>query len=324
MSDLAGVGSEVPAAAPNAAVAAAAAAPGTEGNPPNANGGGSQGSGAAPAAITPSPETENLAFAKAKGWLGEDGTYKTADIVKGYQQLEQHLGKTVVVPDEKATAEEREAFHRRLGWTGKAEDYTFAPPADMPKELPYSSALADAFKSWAIEDKVPVSTAKSFHDRFAKFQVEAFNADVAEMVQQVQAKAVAADAITVKNWGEKGSTKYTENTEASKRAFTDPLLSGLRDELTAAGLLTPKGEFVSFGIAQLLATHGRSMGMNDTFIAPNSGGQTVGNPFLRKLSDGSENPAYNLTTGGAILKQNPNEARRLIQQAGEDPGLYGL
>lgn len=265
-----------------------------------------------------------MAFAKAKGWLNDDGTYKVPDVIKGYQSLEQHLGKTVKVPDETATAEEREAFHRRLGWTGKAEDYTFAPPADMPKELPYSSKLADAFKSWAIEEKAPVALAKSFHDRFAKFQIEDFNADVAAMAQQVQSKAVAADAITVKNWGQPGSTKYVENTEASKRAFTDPLLSSLRDELTAAGLLTPKGEFVSFGIAQLLATYGKSMGMNDTFIAPNSGGIVVGNPFQKKLSDGSENPAYNLTTGGAILKQNPNEARRLIQQAGEDPATYGL
>lgn len=322
MSDLAGVG--VSEAAPAKVEAPVAGAP--EGNAPAPNGGGSQGSGAAPAANSPNLPTpaENSEFAKAKGWVDKDGNPDYGATIKAYQSLEQHLGKTVVVPDEKATAEEREAFHRRLGWTGKAEDYTFAPPADMPKELPYSSALADAFKSWAIEDKVPVATAKSFHDRFAKFQIEAFNADVAEMVQQVQAKAVAADAIVVKNWGQPGSTKYTENTEASKRAFTDPMLSGLKDELTAAGLLTPKGEFVSFGIAQLLATHGKSMGMNDTFIAPNSGGQTTGNPFLRKLSDGSENPAYNLTTGGAIIKQNPNEARRLIQQAGEDPALYNL
>lgn len=166
MSNLAGVGSEAPAAAPAAVVAAPAA--GAEGNSPPTNGGSANGSGAPPAAIIPSlpTEAENSDFAKAKGWLNDDGTFKTGEVVKSYQTLEQHLGKTVKVPDETATAEEREAFHRKLGWTGKAEDYTFAPPADMPAELPYNSKLADAFKTWAIEDKLPVSQAKSFHDRF--------------------------------------------------------------------------------------------------------------------------------------------------------------
>lgn len=302
-------------------------APGApEGNAAAPNGGGSQGSGAAPAANSPNPSdtTENSEFAKAKGWVKDDGSINHDETIKAYRSLEQHLGKTVVVPDEKATPEERAAFARKLGWSDKPEDYTFAAPTDLPENLPYNSKLADAFKTWAIEDKVPVTAAKSMHDRFVKFQVESLQTDVAEYAQQVQAKAVSTNDALIKSWGEPGSTKHTENTEMSKRALSDPALSGLRDELTAAGLLTPKGEFASAAIANLLASHGRVVGMNDTFIAPNSGGAVAGNVFQKNLSDGSPNPAFNATAQGRMLNQNPNEARRLIQQAGEDPAAYGL
>lgn len=322
MTGLAGVGTSE--AAPAKVETPVAVVP-PQGNVPAPNGGGGEGSAASPAASSPNPviTPENSEFAKAKGWLDKDGGVDHNATFKAYQSLEQHLGKTVVVPDDKATQEERDAFARRLGWSDKADDYGFKAPADLPANLPYNSELADAFKTWAIEDRVPVATATKMHDRFVKFQVAALDADVKAYAQQVEDSAKAADAVVVKEWGEKGSEPYTKNTEAAKRALTDPKLSGLKDLLTAKGLLTPKGEFASFEIAHLLAAHGQQF-MNGTFIAPGSGGSEAGNVFQKTLSDGSPNPAFNATMQGRIITQNPNEARRLIQQAGGDPAEYQL
>lgn len=47
-----------------------------------------------------------------------------------------------------------------------------------------------------------------------------------------------------------------------------------------------------------------------------NGGRKVANPFKRE--------SLNLTEQGKILKSDPNKARRLMQEAGKDPSVYGL
>lgn len=320
-----GIGSEAPVVvakveAPDAAAAAAAA-----GNPDKTNGGGNNGSVAAPAANLPSPETENLEFAKAKGWANEDGTFKSVDILKGYQTLEKHLGKTVVVPDDTASQDERDAFAKRIGWPGDVKGYELAVPKNLPDNVPYNSQLADWFKGVANEARLPTKAAQTLHDKFVEFQVKSVGEDVAAMAQQIEKAAVDAIPLYVKEWGDPETPAHKQNVEAARRALSDPKLAGLEKMLKANGLLTPKGHFTSFEIGHLLASHGKAF-LNDTFIAPNAanGADPAGNVFQKKLSDGTPNPAFNATTQGALVKQNPQEARRLILLAGENPADYQL
>lgn len=297
---------------------------GDQGNPNTVNGTGANGSGAG-ASATPSPETENLEFAKAKGWLGDDGTYKVPDVLKSYQSLEKELGSRVKVPDDKSTPEERDAFAKRLGYTGDVKDYTFAPPADLPKDLPYNADLAKGFSEWAVAERLTPAVAKSLHDRFVGFQAKAFQDDVAAMAADTEKKSKDAHQIVVKEWGGEGSAGYSENIEAARRAFNDPKLAGFKEHLIATGQLTPKGEFTSFYLAHILANHGKAF-VNDTVINPTSYGNAgEANPFAKTLADGkTPNPAFNLTEAGQLVNQNPDKARRLIQQAGRDPKDFGL
>jgi hypothetical protein len=265
-----------------------------------------------------------LAFAKAKAWVNDDGTYKVPEVLTGYRALEKELGSRVKLPDDTSTQEERDAFAKKLGWTGEAKDYTFAPPADMPKELPYSSKLAEQFREWAIESRLAPSVAKTFHDKFVALQTQTFQDDVAAYAADVKRRSETAHEVFVKEWGPTDSATYKENIEASRRAFRDPKLAGLKDVLIANGMLTPEGYFTSFEVGHLLANHGKQF-LNDNVIEPNSSGNVaLDNPFLRKLPDGKENPAFNMTEAGRLINQNPDKARRLILAAGGNPTEFGL
>lgn len=319
-----GIGSVAPVVVAKVETPVATPAVVVPGNPDNTNGGGANGSGAPPAANVPSPETENLEFAKAKGWANEDGTFKGVEILKGYQTLEKHLGKTVVVPDDTASQDERDAFAKRIGWPGKVEGYELAVPKNLPDNVPYNSALADWFKGVANEARLPTQAAQILHDKFVDFQVKSVGEDVAAMAQQIEKAAVDAIPLYVKEWGDPETPAHKQNVEASRRALSDPKLAGLEAILKANGLLTPSGNFTSFEIGHLLASHGKAF-LNDTVIAPNaSGAQAAGNIFQRKLSDGSVNTAFNATEQGVLVKQNPQEARRLILLAGGDPAEFQL
>lgn len=307
-----------------AAAAAAAAAAGAQTTQTDGKGTNTNGSGDGSSTTSASPGTDNFEWVKAKGWQNEDGTFKTTDILKGYQSLEQQRGKMVTVPDEKATQEERDAFAKRLGWPGDIKGYELKVPTDLPAELPYSSELADQFKVWANEQRLSPVQAQAMHDNYVKSMVETTKKDVAAYAASVVEKATAVHGEFVKAWGDPKSETYTTNIEASRRALrNDPALKGLEDELKVAGLLTPDGNFTSLKLGMLLASHGKQF-LNDKFVAPNGASATSGNPFIKTLSDGKPNPDFNLTIAGQLINRNPDEARRLIQSAGQDPKEYGL
>lgn len=274
----------------------------------------------------PSPDKDNLDWIKAKGWVNDDGSFKSIEIAKGYQNLEKHLGSIVRVPDETAKPEEWDKFHSARGWPGKPEGYNefLKVPDNLPPNMPYDEGLATEFKNVANDLRLPAQTAAKFHDWYVSKTAERFAEDVKAFEVQTVESAKSAHSEYVKNWGDPGTPAYSQNVEAARRALTgDPKLAGAEQALKEAGLLTKDGKFTNFWIGHLLANHGKQF-MNDSFVAPNGAGRSAENPFARTQADGTPNPAFNLTVAGQLIKQNPVEAKQLILAAGLKPEEYGL
>lgn len=278
------------------------------GNPAaGGNGAAVEGSAAAAAATeSRSAEAGNLDWAKAKGWMNPEGALDTAKLAEGYQSLEKRLGGMVSLPDEKATPEARDEFHKRLGWPGEAKGYEFARPEGLPENVPYDEGMADRFKTWANEAKIPTSVAQSLHDSYVK----QFAEDVQAYRAELDTKAEAAHATLVKEWGAPGSEGYIKNRDAAVRALRSEKLAGLEDELKTAGLLKQDGTFTSPKLANLLAAAGSQL-QNDKLIGTANG--AGGNPFAKG------DPDFSSSTQADLIRSDPDKARLLATAAGWHP-----
>lgn len=286
------------------------------GNPDGGNGEAAKGSDASSAATeNRSAEAGNLDWAKAKGWLNEEGALDTGKLAEGYQNLEKRIGTIKAVPDDKATPEQVDEFHRSQGWPGKPEGYEFKLPEGLPENLPYDEGFANTFKQWASDLRLSAKQAQGLHDSWVK----QFATDAAAYEQETAAAKVTADKaladsakaaheVIVKDWGEAGSESYLKNRDAAVRAArTDPKLAGIEADLKAKGLLTQEGNFTSPAIAHLLAEHGKRM-QNDTLIGNGAGGQGGGNPFAKDT--------FNITEQALLIRSDPAKARALAAAAG--------
>lgn len=276
---------------------------------PNAGSNGAGVEGSAPAAAATesrSADAGNLDWAKAKGWMTPDGGLDAAKLAEGYQSLEKRLGSMTTLPGEKATPEERDAFYKQVGWPGDPKAYEFARPEGLPADVPYDEGMAERFKQWANEARLPKAQAQALHDQYVKQFVE----DVQAYQAELQTKAKAAHETLVKEWGAPGSEDYTRQKDAAIRALNSPAFAGLRDDLTASGLLTKDGVYTSPLIAKLLAAVGSNM-QNDALIGGTGG--SLSNPFQK----GS--PTYNTDTIAKLIRTDPDRARRLATAAGWHP-----
>lgn len=102
--------------------------------------------------------TQNATQAERPAWmdqlpkeLQQDAAltkFKTiGDMGKSYKELEGKLGKSVVIPDEKATPEEVQAYQQRLGRPETPEKYTFE---GIPKDS-YSPEMESNYRKWAFD-----------------------------------------------------------------------------------------------------------------------------------------------------------------------------
>jgi hypothetical protein len=276
------------------------------GNPPaGGNGAAVEGSAAAAAATeSRSAEAGNLDWAKAKGWVTAEGQLDTAKLADGYTSLEKRLGSMVSLPDEKAAPEERDAFFKKMGWPGDTKGYEFARPEGLPEGVPYDEGMAERFKTWANEAKLPKAAAQALHDQYVKQFAEDVQAYQAELVT----KAKAAHETLVKDWGEPKSESYIKNRDAAVRALRSEKLNGLEDELKGAGLLTKDGVFTSSKLANLLAAAGSQL-QNDALIGGGGSG-SAGNPFAKG------DPSFSISTQADLIRTDPDKARKLATAAG--------
>lgn len=252
---------------------------------------------------------DNRALVEAKKWAGEDGSIDLNKALEAYRNLESHIGKSVVVPDEGATPEEWNAFYTKLGRPEKPTDYTLQFQREgVPENFPYNEADAVEFRNWAHELGLSPKQAQGLHDKFIGKQAGMFSS-MAE--QQVQRETSAHRQI-VETWGEPETEAYKQKVEFASRAINQ---LGLREALVEGGILSKDGAILNAKAAFAMAKVGREMFGEDSF-GDNPSGQ-LDNPF----KDGS---SFNLTKQGQILRSDPRKASELIRAAGKSPKEFGL
>lgn len=123
-------------------------------------------------------------------------------------------GKTIAIPDEKATDEDRAAFLTKLGRPEKAEEYDITKPKDYPEGLPYDAKFEAVFKETAFKEGLPKQAASNLWNWYLGLSAQGY----AE--QQKEEQKVLDDAVnTLKNeW--KGDD-YKKNINLAFRAYKE-------------------------------------------------------------------------------------------------------
>jgi hypothetical protein len=251
----------------------------------------------------------NRKLAETKGWTTDDGPEK---IVTSYAELERKIGEGLRVPAPDAPKEEWDKFHSRLPEdmrpVSSPDTLTYKLPEGLPEDLPYNEELAAASKQWAVELGASAKVAQGFHDKFALLMADQHKAQQAAVAQKVEA---TYDDL-VKDLGPADSEPFK-----AKLAVADRTLKGLglEEAFKETGILLPDGTLTNPQIARALIAVGDKMFSEDTIDhTPYLGGE---NPF-KKLADGSRN----VKAISALVANDPERAKRLAREAGENPDVW--
>lgn len=286
------------------------------GNPPPAQGAKDTGSSDAPAKTWLDGLSEgNRKHFESKGWKSDGDLEKAAT---AYVELEKLQGQSVKLPSEDAPAEEWDKVLSKLPATMRPPEspdkYEFKLPEGLPKELPYSDELATKSKEWFHKAGLPAERAQAVHNEFVKYMADQYTA-------QAQADLkVAAEAINtthddlVKEWGPPDSEGFKKKYALANQAIKG---LGLVDAFKGSGILLSSedkavdGALTQAQIARAFAAIGEKMFGEDT-IDGSAGVPEGQNPF-KKDAKGNRN----VTLISALVKNDPDRAKRLCKEAGE-------
>lgn len=149
-------------------------------------------------------DADTAGFVQTKGWKAP------TDVVKSYRNLEKLVGhdkagRTVVLPGENATPEERAAFFDRLGRPSKPEEYDLPVPEENG-----SAEFADWARSQFHELGLTADQGKALTERWNEFAEKS-----AKGQQESYEATVEKDTVDLqREWG----AKYDANVNAAKQA----------------------------------------------------------------------------------------------------------
>lgn len=238
-------------------------------------------------------------------WIEKKGYKSVEDLAKAAANQESIIGSSVRVPASDAPKEEWEKFYSKTGRPEKPDAYEFKRPEGLPADLPYDEALAGNFKTWAHGAGLNGQQAQTLHDQFALAQAEQAKAHVTKLSKAVED---TADAL-VKDWGPQDSEGFKSKHEMANRALKK---LGLVESFQKSGIILQDGALTDHALAKAFAAIGEKMFSEDSIDGDAVPGGK--NPF----KDGS----YNLTEIMALVKSDPDQARRLAREAGKDPAQW--
>lgn len=251
----------------------------------------------------------------ARKWVETKGYKSTDDVVKAALSLEQRLGTSITPPMDDAPKDEWDKFYLKLPEAMRpiesADKLDLKRPEGLPEDLPWNAEAETAFKQWAAEDGLTAKQAQGQLDKFARFQAEQFTAQ-----REAQAKAVTeTHADLTKEWGPLDSDGFKTKLAMADRAAKG---LGLVDAFKQTGVILADGSLTHPQIAKAMAAIGESMFREDTI--GNDPVAVGSNPFKRN-ADGK---LGNLSDINALVKNDPERAKRLAVEAGENPLMWGL
>lgn len=268
------------------------------GTPDGQNAGADNGSAAAAASPFAGLQDEGT-----RKWVETKGYKSVEDLAKAAVHQESLLGSSVRRPADDATETEWNSFYAKVGRPEKPDAYEFKRPDGLPSDLPYDEALAGNFKKWAHGAGLNSRQAQILHDQFALAQADQAKANVTALTKAVE---TTADAL-VKEWGPQESEGFRTKHEMANRALKK---LGLVESFKKSGIIMPDGALTDPALAMAFSEIGSKMFAEDRI----DGGDAPGgkNPF-------KEN---NLTEISALVKSDPDKARRLAREAGKDPDQW--
>lgn len=248
----------------------------------------------------------NRKLVETKGWTSPDSIDK---VLTSYSEMERLQGASLRVPADDAPPEEWDKFYSKLPENMRPvsdpEKLEFKRPDNLPEDLPYNDELAAASKSWMTDAKLSPSQAQAMHDKFAGYMAEMATAQMQEVAKSVE----ETHGSLVKEWGPEGSEGFKEKLELANRAMKK---LDLVDAYKAKGILLQDGSLTDHKIATAFAAIGEAMFKEDAI--GDDGGAVRGNPFTKDASG-----QRNMTAISALVKSDPERAKRLAREAGEDP-----
>jgi len=248
----------------------------------------------------------------ARKWVDTKGYKSHEDVVSAALSLEQRLGTSVTVPAPDAPKEEWEKFHSKLPEdmrpVASPDKIEYKRPEGLPADFAYSDELATASKTWAAEAGASPKVAQAYHDKFVGYMAEQAKAQQTAVAQSVE---TTHDEL-VKDWGPVASDGFKEKLSVADLAMKK---LGLVDAYKAKGILLADGSLTDPQIAKAFHAIGEAMFKEDRIGADGvPGGE---NPF-KKDAKGERN----ITEISALYKSDPERAKRLAREAGENPDIW--
>jgi hypothetical protein len=234
-------------------------------------------------------------------WVETKGYKSVEDLAKAAVNQESIIGSSVRRPADDAPAAEWDKFYSKIGRPEKPDAYELKRPDGLPADLPYDEALAGSFKTWAHQAGLNGKQAQSLHDAFALAQAEQAKAHVTALTKAVE---TTADALA-KEWGPQDSEGFKAKHELANRALKK---LGLVESFKKSGIILNDGALTDPALAVAFSQIGEKMFAED--VIDGEGGQGGPNPFKGEK---------NLTQITALVKSDPDKARRLAREAGVDP-----
>jgi hypothetical protein len=137
------------------------------------------------------------------------GHAKLGDLAKNYKELKGKAEKSVEIPGDEASDEERTAFFTRLGRPEKAEDYEFETPT-LPEGMAVSDDLVQGFRGKAHSLGLNKGQAQALYNWFNEASAGLYNTHQGTLKQQTE----KASKELKEEWG----TEHKANLTLAERA----------------------------------------------------------------------------------------------------------
>jgi hypothetical protein len=170
-------------------------------------------------------------FSKYKGETDDDYAKVPKSLLKSHIEVQRMVGKKgVIIPDEKSTTQEREAFYEALGRPKSPQDYGFKKPDGIPDELGITD---EKIKEYA-ETLHGLGLSKSQAAKLFDVEVNRAKAEHEASLKQAKETHEKAIAEYKKQYGEDFQKVDSAITQAVKTVGGDELANflistGLRD-----------------------------------------------------------------------------------------------